>query len=287
MDDHRHHSRGCVIAAKSARFDDRGPLALPWFRGYAGGVGFIGRLQGGTLNRISAKADIMRTALRVLAAALTICAAAGLMSCGQPNTADDGASHAPATPSNVNYTSDAKLNPYYADSLNVKMKRMAANPDIMKAILSDNVISADELNELQRRVVGCYADFGLVYVDLGEGQSQIGTASGRPMGPDSTSKADAQCQDLNYQFNVLATTYYQSIRNPDHADLTPYIVQCLQEHGIVGQTYTADDYRRDQKTQTGPVFGKDAFDAQTHACQSDPLNNGSGKLPREAQPSAR
>lgn len=229
---------------------------------------------------------------RIVAAMLAGVMAFGLAACGRSSHAD-GTSPSDGAPAagqggfgrpSVTYSVDAPLNQAYGDALRDRAERMLRDGghELLDAVIADGTISADEINEMQRRVIGCYADFDLVFTDEGSGQATIGTASGEPLTEGQSRKAQAQCDGIEGQFNLLATTYYQAVRNPDNADYDPYVLQCLQDHGILDRSYTLEQYKYDARNHVGPVFGldDDGSDPQVALCQFDPLGNVGDRLPR-------
>lgn len=199
-------------------------------------------------------------------------------SCGGAGNVD-GAAMPDFAMQNITYTREADISRYRAD-----IDRMSERlgDDFLSAIVADDTITADEMNEAQRRVRQCYADAGYEYIQLGEG----GAASiGRLDGKDNGNGRDERFQEALQRcesdsgYDSLAPLYYEAVRNPDHLDLSPYTVQCFIDHGLVGPQYTVADYQRDSHARTGPYKVQDedpegAQGRQVTECGRDPL----GKL---------
>ena len=180
---------------------------------------------------------------------------------------------------NITYSYDADISNYQTD---IQKLLKINNSDYLKQIISDNIVSADEMNEFQNRVRKCYADEGFDFVQTNEsGAGSLARLDGQPITGRDTHSEDA-LQRCNYDtgYGMLAPIYSQATANPDNIDTAPYIVQCLIDHRLVDESYTVDELTRDTRQRTGPYAILDEEGSgsdrgkQIYDCGRDPL----GKL---------
>lgn len=145
----------------------------------------------------------------------------------------------------------------------------------VNAIVSDGTITADEINELERSVVGCYAQHGLKanedYWFTDGGGINIWK------GQERNDEFVKECEiDSGYQ--LLIYYYYMIDRNPDNIDLEPYRYQCYKEHDLLMQPYSYEDYERLRLQGDGTPLLKggtsgDPTTLMVNKCTDDPLHN--------------
>lgn len=226
----------------------------------------------------------MRKALAMLGtwtvlASLAACGAAGGTS-GSGANAGGGDSPAVVSslPPDVRYGQDADVRNYRSD-LDALAKR--SGNDFLSSIIADNTVTADEMNEAKRRMQQCYADAGYRAVQTDEsGGVALARLDGGNMEADMQATNDAQRRcETDSGYSQLVTLYFNAVRNPEHVDLAPYVVQCFIDHQLVDAQYTVADYQRDSQNRTGPYKVQDedpesAQGRQVTQCGRDPL----GKL---------
>ncbi|KAB8294446.1 hypothetical protein DSM100685_0574 [Bifidobacterium avesanii] len=204
-----------------------------------------------------------------------------LTACGSgagASSADGSGRASAALPKDVSYSREADVAQYRAD-LDALAKR--TGNDFLSAIIADNTITADEMNEAKRRMQQCYSDLGYKAVQTDDsGGIVVVRADGGDVRNDGNAltAADKRCQtDSGYA--MLTGIYFNAVRNPDRLDLVPYTVRCLIDHGIVDPSYTVQDYQRDSQNRNGPYKVQDEDPEGTQGrqvtqCGRDPL----GKL---------
>lgn len=145
----------------------------------------------------------------------------------------------------------------------------------VNTIVSDGKITADEINELERYVVGCYAQHDLQVnkdywftdgggINIWKGQERNGDFV-------------KECE-INSGYQLLIYYYYLIDRNPDNIDLEPYRYQCYQEHDLLMQPYSYEDYERLRLQSNGTPLLKggtsgDPTTLMVAKCTDDPLHN--------------
>lgn len=176
----------------------------------------------------------------------------------------------------VRYSRDADVRNYRDD-----LDREAARTgnDFLKTIIADDVVTAEEMDEVYRRTQQCYADAGYKYTALQTGGAQVDRLDGKsPSGdPRGANDVAISCEEKT-GFGAIQRIYTNAVRNPDNIkDLSPYVVQCFIDHGLVDPSYTVADYQRDSASRSGPYKILDQEGPQSgkgkqvYECGIDPL----------------
>ncbi|NEG77987.1 hypothetical protein [Bifidobacterium avesanii] len=181
------------------------------------------------------------------------------------------------------FTADMTLSPAYMQRIN---NELAAGTnkrghEAVHAVVDDGVITADEMNEAERRMVGCYAKYGYeVNRDYWLGDYG-GLSPFVKKSEDTWEHVDeirAECED-DTGWGWVSQYYWAVYTNPENIDLGPYQYQCLKEKGMLLKDYPSyEDFKRDWENpgNNEPVINSSksaqAFDARAK-CFSDPLHN--------------
>lgn len=208
-----------------------------------------------------------------------ICSTLVLMGCIACGSTSDRVAGADASPGTTDvFSQDADI-AQYRQEFDSLVER--TGNDALRQIIADDVVTADEMNELYRRTVNCYRDEGFVFsYDESTSGSSLGRLDGRSVDADRAAydAADQRCR-TGSGFDAIAGLYFNAARNPEHLDLAPYTVQCLIDHGLVAPSYTVAEYRADAQRRSGPYRLLDENPdgdqgRQIYQCGRDPL----GKL---------
>lgn len=207
-----------------------------------------------------------------------------LSGCGGSWSSSDGGLPSGYVPPNMRttygqYTHSVQVSQAYMDRiLNSAEYLRHSNHDVVDAVLADRVITADEVNELERNAVACMAGFGYeVNRDYWFSEwGGIGATSVKAI-PDGDRKNVDFCEaDTGYQ--MLAGYYDIIMTNPDNVDLGPYRFRCLVEHGLVESGVSYEEYVELGKQDRPPLIGDPRRSTSSvhgvwKACQADPLHN--------------
>lgn len=140
-------------------------------------------------------------------------------------------------------------------------------------IMKDGVITAREMNDLQRRQMDCYAAEGY---DILYDDDLTATVIPRDANGEGETEAVARKCDTNQGFADVYNVYFEALRNPDAHDMTKATIQCLIDNGLVDKTYSKADYERDSENRTGPYTPDPetgGVNDQVYTCGRDPLGN--------------
>jgi hypothetical protein len=141
-----------------------------------------------------------------------------------------------------------------------------------RKILDDEVITADEANELASAFESCLKDAGFtrVHVTLGKGFEFLPPAG---MSWDQSSKLSRNCENSS-DFSIAG--FYSRIKgNPQNVEISVIMAQCYVRVGLRPEGYTAADYKREseaadaaQNFENLPADQK----AKAMACNDDPAH---------------
>lgn len=198
-----------------------------------------------------------------------------LGSCSAQENSGNPALNSDISFGNIIYSYDAEIKMYRDDLSNLAQKY---HNDFLNTIIADDVITADEMNEYQRRVRNCYADDGYKYIQTDEaGAGAYESLDGGSVNTDDRFMNTVQRCGSDSGYDSITRLYYDAVRNPDRLDLSPYVVQCFIDHGFVGQSYSVADLIRNSQQRTGPyaILDAEGWDSvrggQVYECGSDPL----------------
>ena len=226
----------------------------------------------------------VRRLLCVVVAACVLCSAAA---CGTGKGAekselksDAGDSGAPfdARTSYMDFTHDVRLNATYMGKLREALQGWDINDmDYINEILKDSVITADEMNDLERKTNGCFERHGyelgknLWYNDNGSVAVDV---IGGPDNFDDFNEIEIQCAYDN-GYTKIKEYYTDAYRNPDNVDLGPYSFQCYKDYGLIAQDYSYEKFEqgldKGESPLSGLTPGTKPHDDFLH-CTDDPLH---------------
>ncbi|PJM79791.1 hypothetical protein [Bifidobacterium scaligerum] len=203
-----------------------------------------------------------KTIIAAIAASCILCSASA---CTDPLYGDNTAQIQSQTSEGIN------LNTHYSAELREAREQLSQNGnDFAASILKDGIIADSELAELNNRVVQCLSDLGyskdsISMGELGEmsihppkGAQQEESASwGASMNQDIQACTERNGANAIWQLASAA----QLNPNNDGKDARQTIIDCYIKQGIVGASYSIDDYERDSRNGTGPFDETQRADA--------------------------
>ena len=152
----------------------------------------------------------------------------------------------------------------------------AGEVDAMRAVLADGVITADEMNDLESRALGCFAKYGYkpgVNLYLSEDGGGLAMNDEGHSNEETFAISNECIYDNGY--GELKRLYHEMWWNPDNVDLGPYRFRCYQEHGFLLEDYSYEEYERLRSSQRVlkeiPRSGSQS--ELMDACTIDPLHN--------------
>lgn len=134
-----------------------------------------------------------------------------------------------------------------------------------RAVLRDGVITELELAEMRNRFSRCLEAHGATEIAFTDSSAW----SLRPPKGLSDAAEEAfikKCGTASGEPHIAAL-YDWVRRNPQNLDENTIMAACLVRKGAKGPDYSADDYAREDDTDSSGVFSTDAF----RACNADPL----------------
>lgn len=245
--------------------------------------------------RGNAKVRRVRYARSRVALGAVLCALALCAGCG-------GATSGAATPSDIpsdalmqgvrstygQYEHTVTLIPAYRQQIEEELQRNVyrGGSEPVEAVIADNVITADEMDELERGVVACYAKYDLqpnvdyYFNEFGTGMHHWDLSHHDFLrDPERINQLELECE-FDSGYSVVTQYYWQAYTNPDNIDIKPYQYQCFKEHDLLAMDLpTYEDYLRAYNGQrSGPLVKgmlstTPLINAQVERCDSDPLHN--------------
>lgn len=213
-----------------------------------------------------------KTIIAVVAASCILCLASA---CTKPLHGDNTAQPQSPTSEGIN------LNTHYSTELKQAREQLSQNGnDFAVNILKDGIIADSELAELNHRVVQCLSDLGYSKDSISMGE--LGEMSVHPPSGVTQEESASWGASVNQDIQVCterngANTIWQLASaaqlnpNNDGKDARQTIIDCYIKQGIVGASYSIDDYERDSRNGTGPfdeVQRADAgFQQKLEACE--------------------
>ncbi|MBW3077793.1 hypothetical protein [Bifidobacterium simiiventris] len=192
---------------------------------------------------------------------------------------DEGSAPSGTQLTYMGYTDTVTLTDSYVATL--KDDAAWTHADFIREVIADRRITADEMNEAERRSINCYAQYGLkVGVDYWFGDNGGGLVEKENDRYTQEQRADISTTcGLDTGYESIKEVYYQAVRNPDDVDLEPYRFQCYQEQGLLDAGYTYDEFERLVDNGTSPLSDYDSLDEasptkrQLDQCVNDPLHH--------------
>jgi hypothetical protein len=148
-----------------------------------------------------------------------------------------------------------------------------AADDFSRSVIEDGVVSEQERSEMIDRFTRCVADLG-----YGIDEYALDGSFHLTFAPDTD--ADAAYEDVkgcsrSSGETEIGALYSWTHRNPDRADETVLIVDCLVRSGVVPSSYSTSDYANDALRDDYPFAEEDAGREALKRCRIDPLGVGS------------
>lgn len=147
-----------------------------------------------------------------------------------------------------------------------------ATDDFTRSVIEDGTVSEEERAEMIDRFARCVADLG-----YGIDEYALDGSFHLTFAPDTD--ADAANEDVkgcsrSSGETEIGALYSWTHRNPDRADETTLIVECLIRFGVVPPSYSTSDYANDVSNDDYPFAEEDAGRAALEGCRFDPLGGG-------------
>ncbi|WP_148060083.1 hypothetical protein [Rathayibacter sp. PhB152] len=148
-----------------------------------------------------------------------------------------------------------------------------ATDDFTRSVIEDGVVSEQERAEMIDRFTRCVADLG-----YGIDEYALDGSFHLTFAPDTD--ADAANEDVkgcsrSSGETEIGALYSWTHRNPDRADETTLIVECLARSGVVPSSYSKGDYADDASRDDFPFVDEAAGRESLQGCRIDPLGLGS------------
>lgn len=178
------------------------------------------------------------------------------------------------------HSNSVYINKTYADQIEGILQYGNDNATVVHTVLNDQMITADEINELERNAVSCFAQYGYqVNVDYWfaeDGGVNAGNATTMPPDSEQVRQASDDCEgDTGY--GLLIYYYYKALYNPDNIDLEPYRFQCYQQHAVIRKEMTFEEYKQLMASGNSPIASASKAGGSTSRdyiiCSRDPLHN--------------
>ncbi|NEG54718.1 hypothetical protein [Bifidobacterium platyrrhinorum] len=205
------------------------------------------------MNRQTRRSRFTKTMIAAIAASCILCSASACAS----------SAHGDAVARTRSQTGGGiDLNTHYSTELKQAREQLSQNGnDFATNILKDGIIADSELAELNHRVVQCLSDLGYSKDSISMGE--LGEMSVHP--PSGVTHEESASWGASMNQDIQACTERNGANaiwqlasaaqlNPsnDGKDTRQTIIDCYIKQGIVGASYSVDDYERDSRNGTGP-----------------------------------
>lgn len=140
--------------------------------------------------------------------------------------------------------------------------------DYERSVLADGEITATEYEQSRNHVRSCLADSGLTITWNARGGFALGSKSGE-YPDDFFERNDPILQQCESKWAGWIPFLYEQVRrNPQKQDEAALQIACLKNAGLIDDTYTKDQWRKDNENDSLPF---DARGDTATACELDPL----------------
>ena len=177
----------------------------------------------------------------------------------------------------MSYTQTAELNDSYLIQLKNELSMSNVDMDFVNAVIEDHVITADEMNESERRAISCLSKY-----DMKPGENFWFIKNGGIITnaadhtPEESHQITNECLD-DTAYSALKNVYLGAVRNPDNIDLEPYRFQCYKDYKLIDQDYSYEQFKQELDNGKSPLSyirssstpGYDDF----MECVTDPLHH--------------
>ena len=148
-----------------------------------------------------------------------------------------------------------------------------ATDDFTRSVIEDGVVSEAERAEMIDRFTRCVADLGYAVEEYAlDGSFSLTFAPDTDA--DIANEEVKGCSRSSGETEIGALSSWTH-RNPDRADETALIVECLARSGVVPSSYSTSDYADDTSHDDFPFVDEDAGREALQRCRIDPLDVGS------------
>ena len=227
---------------------------------------------------MKARAAGVRRLLCVVVAACAVCSVAacgagkGVEKTGPKGDAGDSGAPYGARTSYMDYQDDVRLNAVYMGKLRDDLRSWKVNDmDYLEEILKDSVITADEMNDLERKANGCFEKYGYT---MGKNLWFSVNGGTEVDNHGNYAEAERQCGYAN-GYLIVQEYYTDAYRNPNSVDLEPYRFQCYKDYGLIAQDYSYEKFEqgldKGESPLSGLTPGTKPHDDFLH-CTDDPLH---------------
>ena len=145
-----------------------------------------------------------------------------------------------------------------------------ANDEYTKAVLSDGVITEQEIAETIDRLKACLDSSSITMTEY-EFDGSYQTTFPPSLGNDKANDIVEGCSRTSGEA-LIGSLYTWVQRNPQHQDENQMIVDCLINEGAVAPGYRVEEFLADATADKFPFTVVEAAGRETLAdCQADPL----------------
>ncbi|MCJ1699388.1 hypothetical protein MT356_06620 [Rathayibacter festucae] len=148
-----------------------------------------------------------------------------------------------------------------------------ATDDFTRSVIEDGVVSEQERAEMIDRFTRCVADLG-----YGVDEYALDGSFHLTFAPDTDADAAYEevkgCSRSSGETEIGALSSWTH-RNPERADETTLVVECLARSGVVPTSYSTSDYANDVPRDEYPFAEEDAGREALQRCRVDPVGVGS------------
>jgi hypothetical protein len=143
-----------------------------------------------------------------------------------------------------------------------------AKSDYVRGVLADGEVSAAEYEQSRNHVRSCLADSGLTITWNERGGFELGAKNGQY--PDGFfERSDPILQECETKWAGWIPVMYEQVRrNPQKQDEAALQITCLRNAGLIDETYTKAQWRRDNENDSFPFKRRSG---PATACELDPL----------------
>lgn len=175
------------------------------------------------------------------------------------------------------YTETAALNDSYMTQLSNELSGVNVDADFVNRVTEDRQITAEEMNEAERRAINCLSNYGLVPNEsFWFGKNTGFIVDENALSDSDTNKVDDECL-YNTGYAALKSVYLNAVRNPNNIDLDPYRFQCYKDYKLIDQDYSYEQFQQELNNGKSPLSyirssstpGYDDF----MECVTDPLHH--------------
>lgn len=147
---------------------------------------------------------------------------------------------------------------------------VAAASEFVRIVLQDEQITDEEVAEARERFVACLAGVG--YEATGfqpDGSFDLTPPQGAS--ESTVREVHDRCSDESGE-SAIGSLHSWLRRNPENLDESTILAACLVRAGVVDVGYSAEQYRHDWESESGPLDPDGPGAAAFRLCNADPLD---------------